>query len=147
MSLRTRLFDEMKTCMKEGKKDRLAVIRMLITEVRNAEINDLKEKDRERTEEEVVKIVSAYHKNLSKTMAEYPENRREPLRAEMAIVEDFLPKQISAAELKALVSQKLQSTTERQFGVLMKSFSQEFAGTCDGKVLSETIKSALAELG
>ena len=146
MSLRTRLFDEMKSCLKEGKKDRLGVIRMLITEVRNAEINDSKTQGRERTEEEVLQLVSAYHKNLSKTMAEYPEDRKAPLRAEMLIVEDFLPKQLSASELKTQLTAKIKSSPERNFGLLMKQFSKDFAGVCDGRVLSDTLKSTLAEI-
>ena len=147
MSLRTRLFDEMKSCLKESKKERLAVVRMLITEVRNAEINDLAAPGRERTEAEVTQILSAYHKNLSKTVQEYPADRRAPLLAEIAIVEDFMPKQLGAEELKIWISEQMKSNPERQFGLLMKQFSKDLSGQCDGKVLSETLKSVLSSLG
>lgn len=141
---RDALTSGMKEAMKAGEKERLGVIRMLLTEVKNAEINDLKEPGRERTEEEVVAAVAAYHKNLAKTVAEYPEGRRAPLEREMAIVETFLPRRLGADELRAEIAALLAATPERNFGALMKIATPRFAGRADGRAVSETLKALLA---
>ncbi len=140
---KTRLSDDMKKAMKEGEKDLLGVLRMMINEIRNAEINDLKEPGRVRTEAEVVQILAGYQKQLQKSMAEYPADRQAPLKAELAIVERYLPKALSGAELEAFIKDYLGKTSERTFGVLMKALQGELVGRVDGKSLSETLKKVL----
>lgn len=141
---RARLTEDMKKAMKEGNKDLLAVVRMLFNEVRNAEINDLKEPGRLRTESEVVQILAAYQKQLQKSMAEYPPERQAPLKAELAIVEQYLPKALTGAELETYVKNYLTQTPERTFGILMKNIQAELVGRVDGKSLSETLKKVLS---
>ena len=143
---RETLLATMKTALIEGNKETLGVVRMLVTEVKNAEMNDPKEPRRERNEEETVALLATYHKNLAKTLAEFPEERREPLRREMAIVETFLPKQLTGAELAAQIDELIASTPERSFGVLMKLASPRFSGRADGRAVSEALKSALAKV-
>lgn len=138
---------QMKEAMKSGDKERLAVIRMLLAEVKNAAINDPREPGRERTEAETIAVIAGYHKSLSKTLTEYPPDRQAPLRAELAIVETFLPKQLSVEELRADLKDALVGTAERNFGALMKILQPRYAGRVDGKTLSETLKSLLASGG
>lgn len=140
---RARLTDDMKKAMKEGNKELLGVVRMVLNEIKNAEINDLKEPGRTRSESEVVQLIAAYQKQLQKSMAEYPADRQAPLKAELAMVERYLPKALSGAELENHIRDFLGRTTERTFGVLMKSLQAELVGRVDGKTLSETLKRVL----
>lgn len=140
---RTRLTDDMKQAMREGNKDLLGVVRMMLNEVKNAEINDPKEPGRARTESEVVQILAAYQKQLQKSLAEYPPDRQAPLKAELAIVERYLPQALSAVELESYIKDYLGKTSERTFGVLMKGLQSELVGRVDGKSLSETLKKVL----
>ncbi len=140
---RTRLTEDMKKAMKEGDKELLAVVRMMLNEVRNAEINDLKEPGRARTEAEVVQLLAAYQKLLQKSLAEYPPDRQAPLKAELGIVERYLPKALSGAELESFIKDYLGKTSERTFGILMKGLQGELVGRVDGKSLSETLKRVL----
>jgi uncharacterized protein len=140
---RSRLTDDMKSAMKTGEKELLGVVRMLLNEIKNAEINDLKEPGRIRTESEVVQIIAAYQKQLTKSMAEYPADRQAPLKAELAIVERYLPQPLSGAELEQFVSEFIKNTDDKVFGSLMKKLQAELVGRVDGKSLSETIKKQL----
>jgi uncharacterized protein YqeY len=140
---RQRLYEEMKSCMKNGNKERLGVVRMLITEVKNAEINDPKVPGRERTEEEVMTLLGAYHKSLTKSLAEFPPERHPPLRAELAIVEEFLPKQLSESEIESVIADFLEKTADRQFGSLMKALQVELGGKASGQLISATLKRVL----
>lgn len=140
---KSRLSEDIKKAMKDGDKELLGVLRMMFNEVRNAEINDLKEPGRVRSESEVVQILAAYQKQLQKSMAEYPPDRQAPLKAELAIVERYLPKALSAGELEGFIKDYLGKTSERNFGLLMKSIQSELVGRVDGKTLSETLKRVL----
>lgn len=129
--------------MKAGQKELLGVIRMLLNEIKNAEINDLKEPGRVRTETEVIQIIAAYQKQLTKSMAEYPADRQAPLKAELSIVEQYLPQPLAGAELDSFVSEFIKTTDDKTFGSLMKKLQAELIGRVDGKSLSETIKKHL----
>jgi uncharacterized protein YqeY len=142
-----RLQSEMKECMKSGNKERLSVVRMLLNEVKNAQVNQPGGRDRLWSEAEIVALVASYHKNLVKTVAEFPVDRQEPLKKEIAIVEDFLPRQMTLDEVKSFIKQELAQTTERNFGLLMKAMQPKLAGRADGKSISEALKASLSELG
>lgn len=138
-----KLTDDMKQCMKAGDRAKLEVVRMLLADIKNAKINDPKDSTRDRTEEEVVSIVSAYHKTMSKTLTEYPADRQAALKAELAIVEQYLPRRLSHDELQAALATELAATTERNFGLLMKQMQAKFGSQTDGKTLSEALKNVL----
>lgn len=138
-----KLTDDMKTCMKSGNRTKLDVIRMLLADIKNAKINDAKEPGRDRTEGEVVAIISAYHKAIAKTVAEYPVEKQQALKDELMMVEEYLPKRLSNEELSAAIQLELGSNTERNFGVLMKQLQTKFGAQTDGKTLSDVLKEAL----
>lgn len=141
---RTRLTEDMKKAMKEGDKELLGVVRMILNEIKNSEINDLKEPGRVRTEAEVVQTIASYQKQLQKSMAEYPIDRQAPLKAELAVVERYLPKALSGNELETYIRNFLTQNPERNFGLLMKALQGELVGRVDGKSLSETLKRILS---
>lgn len=140
---RTRLTDDMKSAMKAGDRELLGVIRMLLNEIKNAEINDLKEPGRIRTETEVIQIIAGYQKQLTKSLAEYPADRQAPLKAELAVVERYLPQPLVGSELEAFVAEFIQQSEDKAFGPLMKKLQSELIGRVDGKSLSETLKKLL----
>ena len=99
MDLQTRLTEDMKTAMKSGQKDRLSVIRMVLSDVKNIDLMPNKP-----TAEQVVE---AYAKKLRKSAEEYEKVGRPDeaakLKSEIAIVEEYLPKKASAADTERLV--------------------------------------------
>lgn len=147
MSLLSTLQSDMKEFMKTGNKARLEVVRMLLAEIKNAQVNQPGGRDREWSDAEITAIVAAYHKNLVKTVAEFPPDRQQKLKDEIAIVEVYLPKQMSPSELKEFVLGELRATSERNFGLLMKIIQPKLTGRADGKSISEAIKAGIAELG
>ncbi len=94
MDLQTKLHEDMKSALRAGQKDRLQVIRMLLSDVKNVDLMPGKP-----TPEAVVE---AYAKKLRKGVEEYaklgkPETVAQ-LRAEIAVVDEYLPKRASAEE-------------------------------------------------
>jgi uncharacterized protein YqeY len=120
MELLLRLQTDMKTALKAGEKDRLQVIRMLLSDVKNIDIMPNKP-----TAEQVVE---AYGKKLRKTIEEYQKlgkpDEVTKLQGELKVVEEYLPQKASAGDTEALVAKFLAggSYTERQMGQAMGAF-------------------------
>jgi uncharacterized protein YqeY len=142
MSLLARLQEEMKTAMKSGQKERLGVIRMLISDVKNIDLAPKKT-----TEEEAV---AAYAKKLKKSMEEYEKLARtaevQQLRTELAVVEEFLPKKAGPEETERLVTQFLaqNSFTEKQAGQAMGAFMKAHGSAVEASVANPILRKALA---
>jgi len=120
MELLLRLQNDMKTAMKAGQKDRLQVIRMLLSDVKNIDIMPNKP-----TAEQVVE---AYGKKLRKSVEEYQKLNKPDevakLQGEIAVVEEYLPKKAGAGDTEALVAAFLAANafTEKQMGQAMGAF-------------------------
>ena len=114
MELLNRLQEDMKAALKGGQKDRLSVIRMLLSDVKNIDLAPKKT-----TAEEAV---AAYGKKLRKSMEEYEKYGKpvevQKLKEEIAIVDEYLPKKLSADETAKLVDEFLATATftEKQVG-------------------------------
>src|SRR3954468_7454762 len=120
MDLQTRLHEDMKTALKAGQKDRLQVIRMMLSDVKNIDLDPKKP-----TAEQVV---SAYAKKLRKSLEEYEKLGKtkevDALKFEIGIAEAYLPKKASPEETTKLVDEFLSKNTftEKQLGQAMGMF-------------------------
>src|SRR3954462_6540954 len=98
MDLQTRLTEDMKAALKSGQKDRLQVIRMLLSDVKNIDLMPNKP-----TAEQAVE---AYGKKLKKSMEEYEKigkpDEVAKLKTELVVVEEYLPKKASPEETAKL---------------------------------------------
>lgn len=142
MDLLTRLTEDMKTAMKSGQKDRLSVIRMLISDVRNIDLAP-----KPTTAEQAVE---SYAKKLKKGAEEY-EKLGKPdevakLRQEVAVVEEYLPKKASPMETERLVDEFLakNSFTEKQIGQAMGAFLKQQGGNVDPGMVNGLLRKRLA---
>jgi hypothetical protein len=138
MSVLARLQEDMKTAMKSGQKERLTVIRMLISDVKNIDLAPKK-----LTEEETI---AAYAKKLRKSAEEY-EKLGKPaevaqLKSELAIVEEYLPKKASPEETDQLVESFLAQNvfTEKQMGQAMGQFMKAHGSGVDPALANAAIK-------
>jgi uncharacterized protein YqeY len=141
MSVLSRLQEDMKTAMKAGQKDRLGVIRMLLSDVKNIDLGPQK-----LTEEQAV---SAYAKKLRKSIEEYEKIGRgeevTKLKAELAVVEEYLPKKASAEDTGRLVEEFLSHNTftEKQLGQAMGAFMKVYGGQVDAGAANALLKQRL----
>ncbi len=142
MSVLTKLQEDMKTAMKAGQKERLGVIRMLLSDVKNIDLAP-----RKLTEEETV---AAYAKKLKKAIEEYEKIGRAAevaqFKSELAIVEEYLPKKASTEDTARLVEEFLAKNTftEKQMGQAMGLFMKQHGGQVDPGVANAAIKKGLA---
>jgi uncharacterized protein YqeY len=148
MDIKTQLVTEMKEAMKSGNAARLSVIRMLRSTIKNKEID--KGKDTSLTDEEVIQVVVSAVKQRKEAMSLFEQGGRADLveqeSKELAILESFLPAQLSEAELTQMVSEAIAesgATTIKQMGGVMKLLTPRLIGKADGKVVSDLVRSQL----
>lgn len=140
-NLQSKLTEDMKTAMKSGQKERLGVIRMLLSDVKNIDLMPNKP-----TAEQVV---AAYAKKLSKGVEEYEKlgkpDEAAKLKSEIAIVEEYLPKKASAGDTEKLVDEFLAKNafTEKDFGRAMGAFMKAHGSLVDPGLANGAIKKRL----
>jgi uncharacterized protein YqeY len=141
MDLLTRLTEDMKIALKGGQKERLQVIRMLLSDVKNIDLDPKKP-----TAEQAVE---AYAKKLRKGTEEYQKLGKaetvEQLKRELAVVEEYLPKKASAAETEKLVDAFLaaNSFTVKDMGRAMGAFMKQHGANVDAGMASQILKAKL----
>src|SRR3954463_7736568 len=142
MDLLTRLTDDMKTALKAGQKDRLQVIRMLLSDVKNIDLMP--------TKPTAEQVVEAYAKKLKKSQEEYQKIGRPDeaakLQSELAVVEEYLPKKASREETEKIVDAFLaaNSFTAAQFGQAMGAFRKAHpGGNVDPGLVNQILKAKL----
>ena len=142
MDLLVQLQTDMKTAMKAGDKQRLSVIRMLISDVK---IIDMAPKPT--TAEDAV---AAYGKKLRKSQEEYQKLGKtaevEQLEYELGVVNSYLPRKASTEETEKLIDAFLagQSFTERQVGQAMGAFMKAHGAQVDPGVANPILRKKLA---
>lgn len=143
MSLKEKLNADLKEAMKAKDQVRTSVLRMILSEMKYAQaaVNI----HQELPDSEAERVVAGYHKRLAKSLEDYPEGeRREAIRKEMAIVEDYLPKKAGPEAIAAAIAAAMSATTERNFGPLMKDVLARLGSGADGKAVSAMLKDKLA---
>ena len=142
MSVLAKLQEDMKAALKAGQKDRLQVIRMLLSDVKNIDLAPKK-----LTEEETV---AAYAKKLRKSVEEYEKLGKTAevaqLKSELAIVDEYLPKKASAEDTEKLVEAFLaQNTfTEKDAGRATGMFMKAHGSNVDPALANAAIRQRLA---
>ncbi len=141
MDLLSRLQEDMKTAMKTGQKEKLGVIRMLISDVK---VIDMASKPTTAQD-----AVAAYGKKLRKSMEEYEKLGRsaevEQYKREMAIVDEYLPKKASTDETEALVNAFLagHTFTEKDTGRAIGAFMKAHGAQVDPAIANQLIRKNL----
>ena len=142
MELLTKLQDDMKTALKSGQKDRLQVIRMLISDVKNIDLNPQKPTEQQ--------AVEAYAKKLRKSMEEYEKigkpDEVAKLKTELAVVEEYLPKKATPEATEKLVDDFLGKNgfTEKQVGQATGMFMKANGSGVDAGIVNPLMKAKLA---
>lgn len=142
MSLKDKISDDIKTAMKAKDKQRTSVLRMLLSEVKYAEVGQSEAKALD--DNAILKVVSTYAKRLTKSLQDFEgTDKVDDIKQELKIIEEYLPKKASEEEVTGFVTDLLSKTDERNFGILMKQVLGHFGSAADGKVVSQVLKSHL----
>lgn len=146
MSLMEQLNLDMKDAMRLKEKDKLSVIRMLKASVQKEQI----EVKRDLTADEELTILARELKQRCDSVAEFKKANRDDLAEktafEIAVVESYLPKQLSEEEVKAALQQIIEqvgASSASDFGRVMGVAMTQLKGQADGNVVREMVKTLL----
>ncbi|MCF8716012.1 GatB/YqeY domain-containing protein [Joostella atrarenae] len=149
MSLQDKVMAEMKTAMKSKDTVALTALRSVKSELLLAQ-SSAGGKDG-MSEEDEIKLLQKLVKQRKDSAAIYTEQGRadlaEPEMAEAAILEKFLPEQLSEEEVAVIVDAVIAKTGAegmKDMGKVMGMASKELAGKADGKTISTVVKSRLS---
>ncbi len=150
MSLKQRIDEEIKTAMKAKDKDRLEALRGIKSQILLAETAEGASADGLAPDKEA-QILMKMAKQRRDSAQVFGEQNRADLQAvelaQLAVVEEFLPKMMSGEELrekiKAIIAQ-VGATSAKEMGKVMGVASKELAGKADNKDISALVKELLA---
>lgn len=148
MSFTTTINDQIKTAMKAGDKLRLEVLRSLRAGILEFEKSGV---DREMTADDEFKIINAAAKKRKDAIEQYTNAGRPEAaakeQAELDIIMEFLPAQMSADEVKAEIARIIAdvgATGPGDFGKVMGAAMKTLKGKADGNVIQSVAKDLLA---
>lgn len=147
MSLKERITSDMTAAMKSKDASRLSTLRMVKAALQNREI----EKGGELTDEELTKTLQTLVKQRRDSVEQYEKAGRAELadkeRAEIAVIEEYLPQAASREEIEQAVAEAVAETgasSMKEMGAVMKAAQARLAGrNADGRTVSEVVKSRL----
>ena len=149
MSLKGQITEDMKSAMKAGEKDRLKVVRLILAAIKQIEVDTREQLD----DAAVLAVLNKMVKQRRDSVEQFDKGGREDLSAierdEIAILETYLPEQMSAAELTAMVDSVIQAsgaTSIRDMGKVMGQIKAKAAGRADMGAVGATVKERLNAL-
>lgn len=149
MSLKDTLQDDLHTSIRERDQVRTSTLRLTLAAFTNAEVSG--KQARELDDKELLGIVTKEAKKRKESADIYADAGRPELaereRAELAVLEAYLPAQLDDAELDRIVAEaagEVGATGMAQMGQVMKSAQTKVAGRAEGGRVAAAVKRALA---
>ena len=146
MSLSEQIMSDMKEAMKARDKVRLNTVRM----IKSALMNEKIKAGHDLTAEEELTVLSREKKQREESIEEFTKANRKDLadetKQELAIVESYLPKQMTQEELNQAVSSAIAEVNAQgksDFGKVMKVLMPKIKGKADGKAASDVVRKQL----
>ena len=143
MSLKTQLTDDMKTAMKGGDKARLGVIRLILAAIKQREVDERIELD----DPQVLAVLEKLVKQRRDSISQYDAANRQDLadieRAELAVIDTYLPAKLDAAAIQAAIEAAVAETgasSPSDMGKLMAVLKPRLAGQADMGEVSKLVK-------
>ena len=146
-TLKTQLQTDMKSSMKSGDKSRLGVIRLMLSAIKQVEVDERIELDDNR----ITAVLDKMAKQRRESIAQFDKAGRADLsaieKAELEILQEYLPEALSEDEINALVEQSISATgaaTIKDMGKVMGMLKPQLQGRADMSQVSQLIKSRLS---
>ena len=146
MSLKGKITDDMKSAMKAGDKDRLKAVRLILAAIKQIEVDTRTELD----DTAALSVLDKMVKQRRDSVEQFQKGGRDDLvnieLAEIAVIETYLPEQLSNEELDALIDEVISATgaeSIRDMGKVMGQIKSKAAGRADMGAVGAKVKARL----
>ncbi len=148
MTLKGQIQDDMKTAMKAGDKDRLKVVRLILAAIQQIEIDERTELD----DAAVLGVLNKMVKQRRDSISQFRDGGRDDLaeteQDEIAVIENYLPEQMSDDELDAMIGKAISETgaeSIRDMGKVMAAIKAQAEGRADMAAVGAKVKTILGQ--
>jgi uncharacterized protein YqeY len=146
MSLKGRITDDMKAAMRSGAKERLGVIRMITSAIKQREVDERIELD----DGQVISVLEKMIKQRKESLVQFQAGNRQDLvdkeTAEIALLQTYLPASLSESEIDAMIGAALTASgaaSIKDMGKVMALIKGKAAGRADMAAVGAKIKAKL----
>jgi hypothetical protein len=146
VSLKERIQQDMKDAMRAGDKPRLAAIRLILASIKQKEVDDRKDLD----DAEITAVLDRMVKQRRESISQFEKAGRTDLvdqeTAELAVIQTYLPEQLSENELNALIDEAMAQTgaaSIKDMGKVMALLKPRLQGRADIGAVSALIRARL----
>ena len=147
MSLKSRIQEDMKSAMRAAAKERLGTIRLLMAAIKQREVDERIELD----DTQILSVIDKMVKQRRESIAQFEAGGRQDLVAkeseELKLLSDYRPAQLSDAELDALISEAIATTSAssiKDMGKVMALIKSKAQGRADMGAVGARIKAKLS---
>ena len=144
--LKQQLQDEMKTAMKGGDKPRLGVIRLILSAIKQIEVDERKEL----SDSDILAVLDKMAKQRRESATQYEQAGRDDLleqeNYEISVLKEFLPEALSDAEIDSMIEDAINNTgasSIKDMGKVMGQLKTKLQGRADMGAVSGKIKARL----
>jgi hypothetical protein len=148
---RTKLSDAIKDAMKSGLKDRLSVLRLISSALKQKDIDARPSGKGDIADDQIMQLLQAMIKQRRDSIALYEKGNRPDLaakeHAEIVVIESFLPQQMTEEEIDVVVEEAIQESaaaTLKDMGDVMNLLKDKYTGKMDFGKASTIIKRLLS---
>lgn len=140
------LQEDVTKALKNHESEKAGVVRILLSEIHNEEIT-LHGQGKELTDADILRVLQRSAKKHTESIEIYTQAGRSELadkeKSELLIIQTYLPQQMSAEDVEKIVDEAVASSSDKNFGAVMKVAMEKLRGQADGKVVSEMVKKKL----
>jgi uncharacterized protein len=146
MSLKERITEDMKAAMRSGEKERLGVIRLITSAIKQREVDERIVLD----DTQVLSVLEKMIKQRKESVAQFQAGNRQDLvdkeNSEITLLQGYMPSQLSDAELDALIGEAVSATgasSIKDMGKVMAIIKSKAQGRADMAAVGAKIKAKL----
>ena len=146
-SLKEQIVAEMKSAMKAGEKERLGTIRLILSAVKQIEVDTRAELN----DQDLIGILDKMAKQRRESIQQFEQAGRTDLadkeKSELVIITDYLPQALSEDEITQLIDQAVSQTSAesmKDMGAVMAILKPQMQGRADMSQVSKLIKAKLS---
>ena len=148
MSLKNRIQEEMKDAMRSGARERLKVIRLILSSIKQIEVDTRIEVS---NDDDVLLIINKMVKQRRDSIKQFIAGNRQDLAdiefAEITILEQYLPAQLNEEEIEKILNitiAECAATSMKDMGKVMAAVKSKINGRADMSIISQKIKTYLS---
>ncbi|MBD3617162.1 MAG: GatB/YqeY domain-containing protein [Gracilimonas sp.] len=150
MTIQEQIVADIKEAMKAKAQDKLRVLRSLKAKLMEKEISERKEGEAKLSDEQAVEVLMKAAKQRKESIEQFEEGGREDLaeneKAELKIIETYLPEMMDEEEVRSIVKEKITAVGAsgmQDMGKVMGPLMGQLKGKADGSLVSKIVKEEL----